>query len=70
MKWDDALLYASKIIFYFIAFIVIWNMIASPDWRFLSDMGRKFWAMAGLGLYIIILLEKRRRSIGDSGQDE
>lgn len=47
--------------FFLMALVVLWNTFAPADYRWLSETARKLWAMAGLGLYIIILLERRRR---------
>lgn len=61
MKNDNALYALANAIFFLMAFIVGWHSFASEDYRFLTEMGKKIWAMAGLSLYLIILLEKRRR---------
>lgn len=62
MKKDDALFTAAKTVFYLIALVVVWNTLAPGDWRVLSEMAKKFWAMAGLALYALILLENHRRN--------
>lgn len=61
MKKAEILLPAARIVFFMLAAIVIWNMFAGAEWRFLSETARKIWAMAALGLYAIIQLELYRR---------
>lgn len=63
-KNDNMLYIVSNIIFYILAAAVIWNMSCSSGYRIMSDMAQKITAMAGLGLYIVILLERRRRKGG------
>lgn len=62
-KTHDEILYiTSNVIFYFIAVVVLWNTFAANDYRFLSEIARKIWAIAGICLYLVILLERHRRN--------
>lgn len=61
MRNPDLLYSISRIVFFLLAFVVLWHLVAPEDWRVLSEIGRKIWAMAGLGLYAVIMLEKHRR---------
>lgn len=68
MMHSADLLYSTARIFFFImALVVIWHQFAPEDLRVLTEIGKKIWAMAGLGLYIIIILEKSRRKNEDTG---
>lgn len=61
MKNNELLYSLANVAFYIMAIIVVWNTFAATDWRFLSENARKLWAMAGLGLYAVIMLERYRR---------
>lgn len=61
MKNSDLLYLVVNAAFYAMAIVVVWNSLAPSDYRMLTEIGRKIWAMAGLGLYVVILLERRRR---------
>lgn len=63
-KNDNILYIISNVIFYILGLAVVWNMACSSSFRILSDNGQKIVAMAALGLYIIILLERKRRKGG------
>ncbi len=61
MKNNDFLYGLVNGVFYVMAFVVLWNTFAASDYRWLSETARKIWAMAGIGLYLVILLERHRR---------
>ena len=61
MKNGDFLYKLVCAVFYLMAIAVVWNTFAASDYRWLSETARKIWAMAGLGLYLVILLERQRR---------
>lgn len=65
MRNGDLLYFAANTVFFMMAFVVIWHSCAPEDYRVLTETGRKIWAMAGIGLYIVILLERRRRREGE-----
>lgn len=59
---QNELLYrAANIVFFLMAIVVIWHSCAPEDYRVLTEIGKKIWAMAGLSLYLVILLERHRR---------
>ena len=62
MANDDFLFLLARIVFFVMAFVVIWHSLAPEDYRVLTELGKKIWAIAGLCLYVVILLEKRRRN--------
>lgn len=49
-------------VFFAMSLVVIWHLFAPDDYKILSENGKKLWAMAGLSLYIVILLERKRRA--------
>lgn len=61
VKNGDLLYKTACAVFYLMALAVVWNAVAASDYRWLSENSRKIWAMAGLGLYLVILLERQRR---------
>lgn len=61
MRSHDLLYTISRIVFFVLALVVTWHLFAPEDWRVLSEIGKKIWAMAGLSLYVVIMLEKSRR---------
>lgn len=63
MKSCDFLYKTTRIAFFLMAFVVIWHLIAPEDYRVLTGIGQKIWAMAGLSLYVVIMLEQRRRRL-------
>lgn len=65
MTGNDFLFKLANIVFYLMAFVVIWNSLAAGEYRWLGEMSRKIWAMAGIGLYLVILLERHRRKKED-----
>lgn len=64
MRNDDALMIICRTIFILMGLIVLWHLLAPKDWHVLTETGRKLWAMAGLGLYAVILIERHRRNGG------
>lgn len=64
MKNCDLLYVVANVVFFLMAIVVLWHGCAPEDYRVLTEMGRKIWAMAGLSLYVVILLERRRRQEG------
>lgn len=61
MKNSDILYKLVCTAFYLMAIAVMWNTVAASDYRWLGENARKIWAMAGLGLYLVIMLERQRR---------
>lgn len=61
MKTSDFLYKTARLVFFVMAFVVIWHLFAPQDWHALTEIGRKIWAMAGLGLYVVIMIERHRR---------
>lgn len=66
-KGTDILYKAAWTIFYVMAAIVTWNWAAPESWWFMTETWRKIWGMAGLGLYVVLIFERRRRSGGETG---
>lgn len=64
MRFSDLSYRLAWGIFYILAVIVIWNCVASENWRFLSEINRKLLAIVGLCLYILLLWERKNRSGG------
>ncbi len=54
----------ANIIFFLMAIVVIWHTFVPEDYRILTETGKKIWAMGGLSLYLIILLERHHRNKG------
>lgn len=64
MRNNDILMIVCRTIFIIMGLVVMWHIFAPKDWHVLTENGRKLWAMAGLGLYIVILIERHRRGDG------
>lgn len=62
MKIDDLLYRLAWLAFYLLAVIVTWNWAANESWRFLSEMNRKIVAIIGLCIYVLLVIERKRRT--------
>lgn len=70
MKNQDLLYKAANTVFFLMAFVVIWHSLAPEDYRVLTEIGKKIWAIAGLGLYLVIILERHRRRQENGWRDD
>lgn len=61
MKNNEMLYIICKTVFFLMALVVLWHSFAPEDYRVLTEIGKKIWAMAGLSLYLVLALEDHRR---------
>lgn len=62
MKISDFTYHVAWTFFYVFALIVAWNSIAGESWRFLGENHRKILAMIGLGIYVLLVFERKKRT--------
>lgn len=62
MKTDDLLYRTAWAVFYVLAFVVTWNWVANESWRFMSEVNRKLLAIIGLCIYVLLIVERKRRT--------